>query len=85
MIHIKSQSDINSGTINAVAYERERLEIAPDLLAAVDQSRETFNALIDSGVACYGVTTGLGKMSTTNLSDEARGDIPKNITVSYTH
>ena len=79
MIHIKSPSDINSGTITAVAYERERLEIAPDLLAAVDQSRETFNALIDSGVACYGVTTGLGKMSTTNLSDEARDDISKNM------
>jgi len=79
MITLRTLSDLNWDAVTAVAYKQERLEIAPELLAKVQQGRETFNALIDAGAPCYGVTTGLGRLSTTDLSSEARDAISRNI------
>ena len=79
MITLETLSDLNWDAVTAVAYEQARLEIAPGLLARVEQGRETFNALIDAGIPCYGVTTGLGRLSTTDLSSEARDAISRNI------
>lgn len=64
MIALNTQSDINWQTVQAVAYDEEKLEISADLLAMVEPSRQRFQELIDAGVPCYGVTTGLGKLVT---------------------
>ena len=79
MITLATLSDLNWDTVTAVAYERARLEITPELLDRVEQGHEAFNALIDTGAPCYGVTTGLGRVSTTDLSSEAREAISRNI------
>ena len=79
MITLRMLSDLNWDAVVAVGYERERLDIAPELLAKVRQGREAFNALIDAGSPCYGVTTGLGRLSGTDLSPEARDAISRNI------
>ena len=79
MITLRVLPDLNWDAVVAVAYEQERLDIASALLAKVRQGRETFNALIDAGSACYGVTTGLGRLSDTDLSPEARDAISRNI------
>ena len=72
MITLKAWADLNWNAITAVAYEGVRLDIAPELLASVERGREIFNGLIDAGAPCYGVTTGLGRLSTTDLSAKAR-------------
>ena len=79
MITLKASEDLNWEVITAVAYEQARFDIAPELLASVERGREIFNQLIEAGAPCYGVTTGLGKLSTTDLSTEARDAISRNI------
>jgi len=79
MIRLSQPSDITWDTVQAVAYDQARLEIAPALLARVDQGRRAFLHLIEQGVPCYGVTTGLGQLVTIDLSDEERQDLPRNI------
>ena len=79
MITLTHHTEINWQTTQAVAYEHERVTIAPDLLQHVAASRAHFQHLIDQGVPCYGVTTGLGKLVSIDLSDEERDDLPHNI------
>ena len=79
MITLKTKSDINWQTIQAVAYNNEPLQIAPRLLATVEAGRRYFQQLIEEGVACYGVTTGLGQFVTTTLTEAEQVDLPHNI------
>ena len=79
MITLKASEDLNWEVITAVAYEQARFDIAPELLASVERGRGIFNELIEAGAPCYGVTTGLGRLSTTDLSTEARDAISRNI------
>ena len=79
MITLKAPEDLNWDVITAVAYEQARFDIAPELLASVERGRGIFNELIEAGAPCYGVTTGLGRLSTTDLSKEARDAISRNI------
>ena len=79
MIILESLADINWETVQAVAYEDAKLAVAPELLAQVEAGRAQFEALIEAGVPCYGVTTGLGQLVTLNLSEADRLDLPHNI------
>ncbi|MEM8863666.1 MAG: aromatic amino acid lyase, partial [Chloroflexota bacterium] len=79
MITLNTLEDINWENVQAVAYDEEKLEISADLLAVVESGRKQFQALIDAGVSCYGVTTGLGKLVSLDLSDDERADLPHNI------
>ncbi len=79
MITLKVPEDLNWHVLTAVAYEGARFDISPKLLDSVERGREIFNELIDAGAPCYGVTTGLGRLSTTDLSTEARDAISRNI------
>ncbi len=49
------------------------------LLATVDAGHVHFGELIERGVPCYGVTTGLGKMVGTELDAAARAELPANM------
>ena len=79
MITIKTPADINWQSVHAIAYDHEPVEIAEQLLARVDEGRAAFMRLIEQGVSCYGVTTGLGQLADLDLSDEDRKDLPANI------
>ncbi len=79
MISLNTLDDINWENLQAVAYDEEPLEISAELLAVVESGRQRFQELIDAGVPCYGVTTGLGKLVNLDLSEEARNDLPHNI------
>ena len=79
MISINSASDINWQNLQAVAYQNERLQINGALLAQVDQGRQQFLDLINQGIPCYGVTTGLGQLVKLDLNDAGRADLPHNI------
>ena len=72
---LRTPADLNWRTVQAVAYDNAKLTVAPGLLAEVDAGRGRFQALIDRGAACYGVTTGLGSLASVDLSeldDQAR-------------
>ena len=79
MIILKTLADINWETVQAVAYEEAPVQIAPELLETVENGRLQFQHLIDQGVPCYGVTTGLGQLVTLDLSEDERQDLPHNI------
>ena len=63
MISINHPQDLNRPAVEAVAYDEAPLHISPSLLAAVDEGRKVFLRLIGNGTPCYGVTTGLGRLS----------------------
>jgi len=79
MITIGQAADLNWINLYRVAYQEEKLEIDAALLTAVDAGHARFVGLIESGVPCYGVTTGLGKMVTTELDAAARAELPANM------
>ena len=79
MISIERPEDLNRSTLEAVAYDEVPLRISPSLLAAVDAGRKLFLLLIENGTPCYGVTTGLGRLSGVALTAEEKKDISKNI------
>ena len=79
MIILKTLFDINWKNVQAVAYDDEKLKISAELLTVVESGRQKFNELINAGVPCYGVTTGLGKLVNLDLSEEERSDLPHNI------
>ena len=60
--------DLTFENICAVAYDSRRLQLSDQARARVVEGRQCFEKLINSGVPCYGVTTGLGKLSTVDLT-----------------
>jgi histidine ammonia-lyase len=79
MITLAQPSDINWSSVCAVAYDSTSVEISPALLEKVENGRRRFNELIRQGAPCYGVTTGLGRLSTTELSVAERKTMSRNI------
>lgn len=79
MITLKTAPDINWENVEAIAYHNEPVEIASELLDHVEAGRAHFQNLIDQGVPCYGVTTGLGQLVTHDLTEAERNDLPHNI------
>ncbi|MEM7112890.1 MAG: aromatic amino acid ammonia-lyase [Chloroflexota bacterium] len=78
-IRLNTLSDINWKTVQAVAYDGAKLTISAELLEVVENGRLRFQQLIDQGIPCYGVTTGLGQLVTLDLSEAERQDLPHNI------
>jgi histidine ammonia-lyase len=79
MITIKHPGDINWQSVHAIAYRSEPLEIDEKLLARVDEGRAAFIRLIEQGLPCYGVTTGLGQLANRDLSEAEQNDLPANM------
>jgi histidine ammonia-lyase len=79
MIALRTLADLNWDNVHAVAWGRERLEVDTALLAQVSDGRAQFEALIDAGVPCYGVTTGLGQLVGMELDVAAREQLANNI------
>ena len=79
MITLTQATDINWINLYRVAYQNEPIEIDAGLLQEVDTGRTRFFELISKGVPSYGVTTGLGKLVTTELDEQARADLSANM------
>lgn len=79
MIILKHPADITWETVKTVAYNHQPLNIDDTLLAAVEQGRADFLNLLAQGVPCYGVTTGLGTLVDTDLTEAERSELPHNI------
>ncbi|TNF91096.1 MAG: aromatic amino acid lyase [Gammaproteobacteria bacterium] len=79
MIRFEQSGDLNWVNLYRVAYQREYVELGSALLATVDAGHAEFTRLIEQGVPCYGVTTGLGKMVNTELDSAARAGLQANM------
>ncbi len=79
MIRIDRLSDINWINLYRVAYQQAPLDLGQDLLAGVGKGHAHFSGLIAGGAACYGVTTGLGRLVENELDADARARLPANM------
>ncbi len=79
MIRINDATDLNWINLYRVAYQRAALEIDPALSDRIDAGARQFAALIERGVPCYGVTTGLGQLVGTELGDHDRAALQANL------
>lgn len=79
MITIAEPTDLDWIGLYRIACQGEKLAIDAELLASVDAGHARFVKLIERGVPCYGVTTGLGKMVDTELDAAARAELPANM------
>ena len=79
MIRLSQPDDINWINLYRVAYQQERLELDPALASRIDEGARQFAALIERGVPCYGVTTGLGQLVGTELNANDRAELQVNM------
>ncbi len=66
-----------------VAREREAAELSQEACEAVNLSRAHVEAMLKSGEAVYGLTTGFGKFSDTRIADEDTEELQRNLIVSH--
>ena len=66
-----------------VAREREAAELSQEACEAVNLSRAHVEAMLKSGEAVYGLTTGFGKFSDTRIADEVTAELQRNLIVSH--
>ncbi|MDH3389342.1 MAG: aromatic amino acid ammonia-lyase [Gammaproteobacteria bacterium] len=79
MITIAQTGDLNWINLYRVAFQRETMRVDAGLLVAVDAAHARFVDLIKRGVPCYGVTTGLGKLVTSELDAAASAGLQANL------
>lgn len=75
-IQLDDASDLTADSYEAIVYGGALVTLTTNALTRVDASRDAFMALLETGVICYGVNTGLGAMSTTDLTAEQRAALP---------
>ena len=62
-----------------IVREGEPVEIPEESLRAVDERRAAMLRALEAGAAAYGVTTGLGYMSTVPIAPEDRAALQRSI------
>ncbi|HEV2426639.1 MAG TPA: histidine ammonia-lyase [Acidimicrobiales bacterium] len=67
----------------AVARDREPVELAPAALERLAASRAAIDALVASGRAVYGLSTGFGALASTFISPEQRADLQRSLIRSH--
>ena len=76
-VELDDASDLTADSYEAIVYDGAMVTLTANALARVDASRDAFMALLETGVICYGVNTGLGAMSTMHLSADQRAALPR--------
>ncbi len=66
-----------------VARGSEQAAICEDAKAAIGRSRAHVEAMVKSGAAVYGLTTGFGKFSDKRIADEDTAQLQQNLIVSH--
>ncbi len=56
--------------LRRIEREQSVIELSPECRAAVEQSRDLVNAIVDAGTPTYGVNTGLGTLSSRRIAPE---------------
>ncbi len=66
-----------------VARHYEPLTLSASVLERLAQQRDAIDALVDSGEAIYGLSTGFGSLATTSISPERRRDLQRSLIRSH--
>jgi histidine ammonia-lyase len=67
----------------SVARLFELITLSDEVLARLHRQREAIDALVDSGEAVYGLSTGFGALATTSISPEKRRDLQRSLIRSH--
>jgi histidine ammonia-lyase len=76
-IELDSATDLDALSYEAIVAGTATVTISDVALQRVGASRAAFLAHLATGAICYGVTTGLGAMSTLDLSAAQRAALPR--------
>jgi len=76
-VQLDDASDLTADMYEAIVYDGAMVTLTANALTRVDASRAAFMALLETGVICYGVNTGLGAMSTMDLTAEQSAALPR--------
>ena len=79
MIRIESHDTLDLPLYRRIARDGEKVELAPSLLRRVDERRAAMLDALERGVPAYGVTTGLGYLSTHAIPTAAQADLQRSI------
>ncbi|MBA4347246.1 MAG: histidine ammonia-lyase, partial [Clostridiales bacterium] len=66
-----------------VCRHNEQAEIPREARTAIDHSRAHVEAMLKSGEAVYGLTTGFGKFSEVRIADEDAAELQRNLIISH--
>ncbi|MEC9489084.1 MAG: histidine ammonia-lyase [Halanaerobium sp.] len=66
-----------------VAYQRDKVRIAPECIPQVKASRELVERLLEKGEVIYGITTGFGKLSDVTISSDQVENLQENLIRSH--
>jgi len=69
--------------IDAVALASKRVEVAPDALSRVTQSRGLIEKILSAGETVYGVNTGFGKLADVHIADDKLAELQINLVRSH--
>jgi len=69
--------------IDAVALASKRVEVAPDALSRVAQSRGLIEKILSAGETVYGVNTGFGKLADVHIADDKLAELQINLVRSH--
>jgi len=67
----------------AVARFFEPIELSDEVIQRLHRQREAIDALVTSGEAIYGLSTGFGSLATTSISPELRRDLQRSLIRSH--
>ncbi len=79
MIRLERHDALDLELYRRIVRAGEPVEVAPALLRAVDERRDAMLRLLETGVAAYGVTTGLGYMSSRPVAPADRAGLQRSI------
>ena len=69
--------------IDAVALASNPVEVAPDALSRVTQSRGLIEKILSAGETVYGVNTGFGKLADVHIADDKLAELQINLVRSH--
>ena len=69
--------------IDAVALASKRVQVAPDALSRVTQSRGLIEKILSAGETVYGVNTGFGKLADVHIADDKLAELQINLVRSH--
>ena len=79
MIRLDRHDALGLDAYRRVVVAREPVELAPEALRRVEERRAAMLRALDAGVSAYGVTTGLGYMSSRAIAPEDRAALQRTI------
>ncbi len=76
--------DLTVEQVISVCRNNEKVELAPEAVAAVKKARDYIEKKLEEKAVIYGLTTGFGKFSNVVISHEETEELQRNLIISHT-